>query len=148
MVVKPGGYSNALSLFIANDVNCLTSRMSTIFILLLQVGSHAAHAGKPRSVSMRQPPTSSNRRGSDYTGHIPPSLLKRHNPEVVVENGTDENPSLVHKGLAQNPNRAEMPNNSSSKRKGSYDYTSVSRVHCNHYKLIVTANSTIHCNTS
>ena len=71
---------------------------------------------------------SSSRRGSDYTGYIPPSL-KRHNPaEVVVENGTDDNPSLVHKGIAQNPNRAEMPNSSSSstKRKGSYDYTSVS----------------------
>ena len=70
---------------------------------------------------------SSSRRGSDYTGYIPPSL-KRHNPEVVVENGTDENPPLVHKGVAQNPNRAEMPNSSSTsaKRKGSYDYTSVS----------------------
>ena len=67
---------------------------------------------------------SSNRRGSDYTGYIPPSL-KRHNPEVVVENGTDDNPALVHKGVAQNPNRAEMPN-SSSKRKGTYDYASVS----------------------
>ena len=74
---------------------------------------------------MRQPAVSSNRRGSDYSGYIPPSL-KRNNPtDVVVENGTDENPPLVHKGVAQNPNRAEMPNNSSSKRKG-YDYTSVS----------------------
>ena len=101
----------------------------TNLLTQLQVGSHTAHAGKPRSVSMRQPPVSSSRRGSDYTGYIPPSL-KRHNPEVVVENGTDENPSLVHKGIAQNPNRAEMPNSSSSssssKRKGSYDYASVS----------------------
>lgn len=97
------------------------------FLIQLQVGSHTAHAGKPRSVSMRQPAVSSNRRGSDYSGYIPPSL-KRHNPEIVVENGTDENPSLVHKGLAQNPNRAEMPgsSSSSSKRKGAYDYTSVS----------------------
>lgn len=95
-------------------------------LIQLQVGSHTAHAGKPRSVSMRQPPVSSSRRGSDYTGHIPASL-KRHNPEAVVENGTDDNPSLVHKGVAQNPNRAEMPNSSTStKRKGSYDYTSVS----------------------
>lgn len=72
---------------------------------------------------MRHPAVSSSRRGSDYTGYIPPSL-KHHNPDVVVENGTDDNPSLVHKGLAQNPNRAEMPN-SSSKRKGTYDYTNV-----------------------
>lgn len=97
------------------------------FLTQLQVGSHTAHAGKPRSVSMRQPAVSSNRRGSDYSGYIPPSLKRHNQTDVVVENGTDENPSLVHKGVAQNPNRAEMPNNSSSKRKG-YDYTSVSSV--------------------
>jgi len=73
---------------------------------------------------MRQPPVSSNRRGSDYSGYIPPSL-KRHGPEIVVENGTEESPALVHKGLAQNPNRAEMPGHS-SKRKGSYEYANVS----------------------
>ena len=86
---------------------------------------HSAHAGKPRSVSMRQPPASSGRRGSDYTGYIPPSLKRHGGNDSVVENGTtDDTAALVQKGLAQNPNRAEMP--AHSKRKGSYDYTAVS----------------------
>jgi len=74
---------------------------------------------------MRQPPVSSGRRGSDYTGYIPPSLKRHGGNDNVVENGTtDDTAALVQKGLAQNPNRAEMPGH--SKRKGSYDYTAVS----------------------
>jgi len=63
-------------------------------------------------MSMRQP-VSSGRRGSDYSGYIPPSLKRHGGNDNVVENGTtDDTAALVQKGLAQNPNRAEMPGHS------------------------------------
>lgn len=76
---------------------------------------------------MRQPAVSSARRGSDYSGYIPPSLKRHAQGEGVLENGTDDNPAIVQKGLAQNPNRAEMPSHS-SKRKG-HEYANVSMIH-------------------